>query len=570
MSRLKISERIRITQLAADRLRRGAVSSMLHTPPFRWHFGASAAEQLLIVPQDLRTADPSFWDEVEVGQFGLAGMVASAVDVSPFDITPPSEAWARALHGFAWLRHLAAASRPEAQDMARLLATEWALRHRGSGNALPWEPHVTARRLMSWLSHSNFLLEDADAETYDILTESIGVQLVRLAAGWRNSPSGYPRLVSLMSLLLAQMCISGHEGQVAETQRLFVNELRRQILPDGGHVSRNPGVLVEVMLDLLPLQKCFSTRSLKTPPELAGTLRSMLSMLKYMRLGDGMLARFNGVGVAAPAGLANVLVYDDNPGAIPADAPASRYVRAERGKAILIMDAGPPPPLEAAAGAHAGCLSFEFSAGTQLIFVNGGAPSAANSEWKSAARATASHNTLALGEKSSSKLIRHNTLEELVGGMPIRYPEDVRVRVEDMDGAVEIKASHDGYVRRFDLVHSRTLVLGSSGTRLLGIDRLAGSHTDIRLRHDIPFAVHFHLHPGVRCRRGANPNMAIIEFGTGETWWFSLEGAQLAIEESTYFADSAGPRRALQIVARGVTFGETEVRWVLEGQSETE
>lgn len=569
MPRLKLSERIRITQLAADRLRRGAVSSMLHAPPFRWHFSASAAEQLLIVPQDLRTADPSFWDEVEVGQFGLAGMVASALDVSPFDIVPPSEAWARALHGFAWLRHLAAASRPEARDMARLLATEWAMRHRGGGHSLAWEPHVTGRRLASWLSHSSFLLEDADAETYDILTESIGFQLVRLGAGWRNSPSGYPRLVSLMSLLLAQLCISGHEGQVPETQRLFAQELRRQILPDGGHVSRNPGVLVELMLDMLPLHKCFATRSMKPPPQLEAALRSMLQMLKYMRLGDGMLARFNGMGVPSPAGLATVLVYDTNPGAIPAAAPASRYVRAERGEAILIMDAGAPPPLEAAAEAHAGCLSFEFSVGTELLFVNGGAPSAANAEWRSAARATACHNTLCLGEKSSSKLIRHRTLEELVGGMPIRYPDEVRVRVDELDGAVEINASHDGYVRRFDLVHSRTLVLADTGRRLLGIDRIAGKDKAIRLRQDIPFAIHFHLHPGIRCHRGANPNIAIIEFASGETWWFSLEGAQLAIEESTYFADSAGPRRALQIVARGATFGETEVRWVLEGQAQT-
>lgn len=567
MSRLKLSERLRITQLAADRLRRGAVSSMLHAPPFRWHFGASAAEQLLIVPQDLRTGDPSFWDEVEVGQFGLAGMVASAVDVSPFDIVPPSEAWARALHGFAWLRHLAAASSPEAREMARLLATEWAMRHRGGGNALAWEPHVTGRRLASWLSHSNFLLEDADAETYDILTESIGVQLIRLGAGWRNSPSGYPRLVSLMSLLLAQLCISGHEGQVPETQRLFVQELRRQILPDGGHISRNPGVLVELMLDLLPLQKCFSTRGLTPPPQLAAAVRSMLAMLKYMRLGDGMLARFNGMGVPSPAGLATVLVYDDNAGATLAEAPTSRYVRAERGKAVLIMDAGAPPPLDAAAEAHAGCLSFEFSVGTQLMLVNGGAPSAANSEWKSAARATASHNTLCLGEKSSSKLIRHRTLEELVGGPPIRYPDDVRVKVEEHDDAIEINASHDGYISRFNLVHTRTLVLGESGLRLLGIDRLEGRDSTLRLRQDIPFAIHFHLHPGIRCRRAANPGIAIIELDSGDTWWFSLEGAQLAIEESTYFADSAGPRRALQIVARGVTFGETEVRWVLEGQS---
>ncbi|HML43045.1 MAG TPA: heparinase, partial [Hyphomicrobium zavarzinii] len=244
MARLKFSERIRITHLAADRLRRGAISSVLYSPPFRWQFGASAAEQLLIVPQDLRTADPSFWDEVEIGQFGLAGAVALADDVSPFDVIPPSEAWECELHGFGWLRHLAAAARPEARETARLLAAEWAMRHRGnSGGGLAWEPHVTGRRLISWISHSALLLEDADAETYEIITESLGVQLVRLAASWRNSPSGYPRLLSLLSLLLAQLCISGHEGQVAETEKLFVQELDRQILSDGGHIGRNPGVL---------------------------------------------------------------------------------------------------------------------------------------------------------------------------------------------------------------------------------------------------------------------------------------------------------------------------------------
>jgi len=566
MAKLKLTERIRITHLAADRLRRGAISSMLYSPPFRWQFGASTAEQLLIVPQDLRTADPSFWDEVEIGQFGLGGTVASVDDLSPFDVQPPSEAWARTLHGFGWLRHLAAVSRPEARETARVLATEWAVRHWSSGG-VAWEPAVTGRRLISWISHSNLLLEDSDTETYDILTESLGLQLVRLAANWRNAPGGYPRLLALSALLLAQLCISGHEGQVAETERLFLAELERQILPDGGHVSRNPGVLVELMLDFLPLSQCFAARSRTAPPELGDTLRRMISMLKYMRLGDGTLARFNGVGVASPARLATVLAYDDHLGGRLESAPVSKYVRLERGSTVLILDAGPPPPLEAAGEAHAGCLSFELSAGTAPMIVNGGAPAASHSEWRSAARATASHNTLCLGEKSSSKLMRNRMLEDLVGGPPIRFPEHVESTVEAHDGALEITASHDGYARRFNLIHHRTLSLNESGRRLLGLDRLAGKRGPIRLRQDIPFAIHFHMHPGIRCRRDDNPNIAVIELASGATWWFSLEGARLAIEESTFFADSAGPRRALQIVARGATSGETEVRWVIEAQS---
>ena len=346
-----------------------------------------------------------------------------------------------------------------------------------------------------------------------------------------------------------------------------MEELDRQILADGGHISRNPGVLVELILDFLPLHQCFAARSRTAPPEIAATMKSMLAMLKYMRMGDGMLARFNGMGVASPAGLATVLVYDDTPGRIPAAAPASKYLRLERGASVAIMDTGSPPPLEAAAEAHAGCLSFELSVGTEVMLVNGGAPGPSSGEWRPASRATASHNALCLGDKSSSKLIRHKTLEQLVGGPPIRYPDEVTARVEEHDGCLEVTASHDGYMRRFDLMHHRTISLNASGRRLLGIDRLAGKQANLRLRQDIPFAIHFHLHPAVRCRRGDNPNVAIIELPSKDTWWFSLEGARLAIEESTYFADSAGPRRSLQIVARGATNGGTEVRWVLEGQN---
>jgi uncharacterized heparinase superfamily protein len=242
----------------------------------------------------------------------------------------------------------------------------------------------------------------------------------------------------------------------------------------------------------------------------------------------------------------------------------SRYVRLERADAVLIMDAGSPPPLEAAGEAHAGCLSFEFSSGTRLIFANGGAPGPANSQWRAASRATASHNTLCLGEKSSSKLIRHKALENLVGAAPIRFPDVVGARVEEHGQSLEVSAHHDGYVRRFGLIHRRTIALAVTGRRLLGLDRLEHRRPDTRLRQDIPFAIYFHLHPDTLCRRGESANIAEIVLADGAVWRFSLEGARLSLEEGTFFADSAGPRSAMQIVARGATFGATEVRWVAE------
>src|SRR5665647_500668 len=155
-----------------------------------------------------------------------------------------------------------------------------------------------------------------------------------------------------------------------------------------------------------------------------------------------------------------------------------------------------------------------------------------------------------------------------MGAPPIRYPERVEWRVEAADGALVLDANHDGYIRRFELIHSRRLQLSADGTRLDGRDRLDGLNSKVRLRTDLPFAIHFHLLPRVSCGLGATPTEAVITLADGQRWRFSAQGASLAIEESAYFAESAGPRRALQIVLRGVTFGETEVSWVAERMAE--
>lgn len=559
MHRLSIAERVRLAAMGADRSRRAAMAHALGSPLLRWRYGSPVAEHILIVPQDLRTADPSLWHEIELGQFGLAGAIAHIGEHSPFDIDPPTDGWARALHGFGWLRHLAAVNSDASRELAQRLAIEWSQRH-GTGSGVAWEPVVAGRRLIAWLSQTNLLLDDADAKSYDTLTESLGRQLVRLSASWRDAPPGQPRLLALTALVLADLCIAGHDRQLGGAERAFSEELSHQILPDGGHVSRNPAVLVELMLDFLPLRQCFAARARPIPPVLATAMSRMLTMLRQLRLGDGRLARFNGMGVASPAALATVLAYGDSDVAHVDGIGPSRYARLERGSAILIADVGPPPPLELSGEAHAGTLAIEVSAGNHLLFANGGAPGLSDQDWRAVSRATASHSTLELDEKSSSQLVRHAGLEALTGGVPIRGPQRVRAEVREADGSLTLDCDHDGYLGRFGLLHRRRITLTADGRRIEGIDRLAPPRGDLRLKRDLPFAIHFHLHPEARCT-AAGPDTATVVLGDGATWTFSVEGAALSVEESIHFADSSGPRRSLQLVLRGTTPGATEVRW---------
>jgi uncharacterized heparinase superfamily protein len=63
----------------------------------------------LIAPQDIRTSDPTLAADIYAGYFAFGGKIVNAHGRSPFELEPGSAAWARALAGFGWLRHLRAA-----------------------------------------------------------------------------------------------------------------------------------------------------------------------------------------------------------------------------------------------------------------------------------------------------------------------------------------------------------------------------------------------------------------------------------------------------------------------------
>jgi uncharacterized heparinase superfamily protein len=104
------------------------------------------------------------------------------------------------------------------------------------------------------------------------------------------------------------------------------------------------------------------------------------------------------------------------------------------------------------------------------------------------------------------------------------------------------------------------LSLAPGGDQLQGIDTLRPPKGQLRLKHDLPYAIHFHLHPDCRCTLD-DASTCRVKLPDGRDWIFNAKNASLSIEESTFYVDSAGPRPSLQIVLRGTTFGETEVQW---------
>jgi uncharacterized heparinase superfamily protein len=357
--------------------------------------------------------------------------------------------------------------------------------------------------------------------------------------------------------------MSSQTRNLPRVTRRLVHELNRQVLPDGGHIGRNPGALIELLLDLLPLAQAFSARNVAPPSQLINAIDRMMPMLRFFRHGDGSFALFNGMGPTPPDLVATLIAYDDARGKPVQNAPHSGYQRLETGSTVVLMDSGRIPPLDVSSEAAAGCLSFELSSKGQRIVVNCGLPANGRENWRDTSRSTAAHSTVTFNDTSSCRFSDSGPNRRQFGVPLIAGPTHVPVsRSTDEDGAIMLRVSHDGYASRFGILHQRMMTLSADGNRIEGEDLFLPSKGDaIPAKYADAFTVRFHLHPTIRATRVEDGHGALLVLPNRDVWNFHAVEDLVTIEDDVYLGGLDGPRRTFQIVLRGNARQAPRLRW---------
>jgi uncharacterized heparinase superfamily protein len=288
----------------------------------------------------------------------------------------------------------------------------------------------------------------------------------------------------------------------------------------------------------------------------------MMPMMRFFRHGDGNFAHFNGMGPTQPDLIATILAYDDVRGAPLSNAPHSGYQRLQAAELLVLMDTGTPPPLGVSQEAHAGCLAFELSSQQQRMVVNCGLPATSRETWRQVARATAAHSTVVFNDTSSCRFLEGGSFKRLIGTPIVSGPTQVAVAREERDDAIVLRASHDGYVDRFSIVHQRALKLSADGNRVDGEDLFVPAEGET-LPSDATdeFAVRFHLHPLIKVNKLTDGHGVMLLLPNREVWTFSAHEDRAEIEESVYLSGADGPRRTVQSVVYGRASKVPRVHW---------
>ena len=528
---------------------------------YRAFLAGKMPDRIVFHPHDARPRHLEDADALLRGRFRFAGETVDVVDKPVFEMTPPSQVWAGALNGFAWLAPLSAAGGEPARRLATNLMAQWVKRN-GRYSEPAWSPEILARRLTHIFAHGRFALANSDVLWRSKLFVSLREQSRMLARIAESAPEGFARLEAAAALALSGACLDDSPKRLADGLKLLEEEIGKQILPDGGHASRSPEALLEAHNLLLMVGDALTAIGQPTPPSIRNAHDRMAPMLRFFRMGDGTLAMFNGGNEGDAKMVESLLARDAVRGQPFAFAPHSGFHRMAAGRAFLVLDCGKTPEGVFANTAHAGCLSFEFSAGGQRLIVNCGSAPGWQKQWGASLRATAAHSTVTLADTSMAAVLS-GMASNYIGPRLLDGPTAIETSRRDTPQGPLVEATHNGYEPVFGVLHQRRLALSSDGLRLAGEDRLVRRSGLRRGTGGIPFASRFHVHPDVRL----SPNQAggvLLKLPSGEGWRFQSPGHDVVIDESVYVG-SGQVRKAEQFVIGGTVGHEAvEINWSLE------
>jgi uncharacterized heparinase superfamily protein len=509
--------------------------------------------------RDVRPGDPEIGEQIYTGRFPLARKLLYTDGRTPFDLDPPTPQFARALHGFGWLRHIAALNSDLGSANARSLLLAWL--SRDQTNPAAWRDDIAAARLIAILSHNRMLLRGADAAFFGAFVKSVAQHMRHLQARLALMRPSAVRIRARIAIIEALLIMPGSSRALARALRQLGDELDKGVLSDGGHVSRSPETMAELLADLVALRRALVEENAGVPAPVQSAIDRMFPAVRFFLHMDGEPALFNGTGTYPPDRRAAVFSHDDTGAATPLRLAASGFERLALGGTVIIADTGEVPDGTASTTPHAGTLSFEMSSGRHRYIVNAGDDALMPDEYRRIPRQTVSHSTLSINEASSSRFTTNPRLTALLGGPLLEGPGGVSGERLDGSGAQGFRAVHSGYAARHGVRHERSIILSAGGSQIDGTDRLVPVSGLVAPRA-APVVIRFHLHPAVHVILDGDDNFVLMADGD-HSWTFSAEGVEPHLVEAAYFAGVAGVQRNKAITLTFDAAERQEVRWRL-------
>lgn len=505
------------------------------SPFYQAQLNGPAPDRFAYTPTDPRSPDASLGEMIANGKLTIG---AQTIDCEGeleriWSLAASAPAMDAFLQSFSWMRHLAALGEDGRGPMMVMLRGWLDLYGKWSPEA--WAPYPTAERLTQLCCYGALALKQGDALWRSRLLTSMARQTRHLERSAHRAETNYERLMTAMGLTLAGFCLPGCLGPAECGLEQLRRELRLQMRPDGGHISRNPSHQLSIVVRLQMIMKAMEAAGVAAPGFLKHVNARAISFLHLFRCGDGRLAAFNGGYEDDAKALASALEGLDKTAAPTGFARYSGFQRLEAARLRLIVDTGVTQRggnSKQGKPQYFGAGAFQLSSGRTRLVVNCGAGEHLSQEWTRALQDAAAHSCLSAVTNSDDARVLQG------GSVTHRRAEDALGQMLEIKRVLERSGGNITYDRR--------LYINRGGDDLRGQDVIVGAAPS--LVNDL--VLRFHLHPSVKASLARDGRSVLLAASNGEGWRFRSNSKAVALEKSVYCGEGGAPQTTEQIVVQ--------------------
>ena len=214
------------------------------------------------------------------------------------------------------------------------------------------------------------------------------------------------------------------------------------------------------------------------------------------------------------------------------------------------MDMGLPPEKKFSNNYQSGVLSFEILYYGKKVISNSGYFQNTKHQLNKISKSSAAHSTLILDNTSVCSFNKDSKGNNIIESSFRLINKKI---VKDKKNWI-LKAAHDGYQKKYGVIHEREIEFIPEINKFIGKDKL------IKKRNfkSSNFEIRFHLNPGVKITKTQDGTSALIEL-ENSGWRFFCKDCNIDIETGLYFGLKNSYIENQNIFVSGVTKNEDQI-----------
>ena len=460
------------------------------------------------------------------------------------------------LHNFCWLPALNIKTEKE---IGCLIIDQW-INNFSNYNEKYWTLDIVTMRLIYWISSYEIIFKNSDLIFRSKVINNIVKQTKHLFKNISLVSSGVNKIKSLAALILVGNSFEQYEEYTQFGLKNLEDELGNFVNKDGFVKSKNPEDLFWTLYFLVLIKEWLILSRKQTPAFINIYINSLGICFKFLRFSNGDLPLFNGANHINTEKFYEFLEsrgYEfENMENI-----FCGYAKIKSKKIELFIDANNPSSMLHSRNYQAGPLSFELASGGIKFICNSGSGKNLGEELSYLSSSTAAHSTVTINDTSSCIFQKNALIRKYFGNSLIEKHNIFKQEFKNDKEFIQCVVGHDGYEKRFKILHERQITLFKLKNHIEGIDSLKCKNLENK---NLTFSVRFHIHPDIRITKTMGNDILLSSSG-GEGWIFRSPQIPTKIEKNLYLGNSDNIKESSFILLEGNIENEnTNIIWHLE------